>query len=267
MDKKGFTLIEVLAVVAILAILIIVVVPNVTGAFGKAKDKNFVSEAQAVYKAAKNQYVLDNANGDYGIVYQYGVNDYTGTDVRALDVNNRDDFAYVVKFNADGDIYYFKVFDSNFEIELGDLFDETSSVTLKDVNMSSIVYKDGRTNEYTNPGDNTTTPGDNTNSGGNTNPGENTTPGDNTNPGGSSNHGGATVIEDELHETTLCAAGYYANSEGNCIMCPSGTYSSSGSTSCTYCPTGMTSPAGSTSRSDCKSGDVITPVIPPSASE
>ncbi|UKI58404.1 MAG: prepilin-type N-terminal cleavage/methylation domain-containing protein [Clostridium sp.] len=39
MNKKGFTLVELLAVIAILAILVLVAVPNVLGMFNNAKKR------------------------------------------------------------------------------------------------------------------------------------------------------------------------------------------------------------------------------------
>ena len=44
MNKKGFTLVELLAVVAILAILILVALPNVLSMFNKAKKSAFETE-------------------------------------------------------------------------------------------------------------------------------------------------------------------------------------------------------------------------------
>ena len=54
-NKKGFTLVELLAVIVILAIIIILVVPNVFTAMEKAKKNAFVIEARKVINAGMNQ--------------------------------------------------------------------------------------------------------------------------------------------------------------------------------------------------------------------
>ena len=53
MNKKGFTLVELLAVIAILAILVIMAVPNVLSLFTGAKVSTFISQAESLYKAAE----------------------------------------------------------------------------------------------------------------------------------------------------------------------------------------------------------------------
>ena len=50
MNKKGFTLVELLAVIAILAILVLVAVPNVLGMFNKAKKDTFLTETKNIFK-------------------------------------------------------------------------------------------------------------------------------------------------------------------------------------------------------------------------
>jgi len=44
MNKKGFTLVELLAVIAILAILVIIAIPNVMKMFNDAKKSSFETE-------------------------------------------------------------------------------------------------------------------------------------------------------------------------------------------------------------------------------
>lgn len=51
-NKKGFTLVEVIAVLVILAILIAIVVPNVNTYIKKAKDRELQLTARNVYLAA-----------------------------------------------------------------------------------------------------------------------------------------------------------------------------------------------------------------------
>ena len=50
MNKKGFTLVELLAVIAILALLVIIALPNVLSMFNNAKKDLFLTEAKNVFK-------------------------------------------------------------------------------------------------------------------------------------------------------------------------------------------------------------------------
>ena len=57
MNKKGFTLVELLAVIAILAILILLVTPNILKMFNEGKESIFVQQAQRVMDASNNKYM------------------------------------------------------------------------------------------------------------------------------------------------------------------------------------------------------------------
>ena len=59
MNKKGFTLVELLAVIAILAILVIIALPNVLSMFNKAKKDTFASETKDMVRIAQQQYLAD----------------------------------------------------------------------------------------------------------------------------------------------------------------------------------------------------------------
>ena len=70
MNKKGFTLVELLAVIAILAILVLVAVPNVLGMFNKAKKDTFLTEAKNIFKESASKYISDNMhNSNEGNIY------------------------------------------------------------------------------------------------------------------------------------------------------------------------------------------------------
>ncbi len=58
MNKKGFTLVELLAVIAILAILVIIAMPNVLEMFNKAKVDAFETEVQSHVKAVTNEFII-----------------------------------------------------------------------------------------------------------------------------------------------------------------------------------------------------------------
>ena len=71
MNKKGFTLVELLAVIAILAILILLVTPNILKMFNEGKESIFVQQAQRVMDASNNKYKELKTNGtdaDYAAV-------------------------------------------------------------------------------------------------------------------------------------------------------------------------------------------------------
>ena len=67
--KKGFTLIELLAVIIILAILMVVAVPNVLGTLNDAKKKTFVTQAQSIWKAAEQKFIVDSLTGSQSKCY------------------------------------------------------------------------------------------------------------------------------------------------------------------------------------------------------
>ena len=70
MNKKGFTLVELLAVIAILALLVLVAVPNVLGMFNKAKKDTFLTEAKNIFKESASKYISDNMhNSNEGNIY------------------------------------------------------------------------------------------------------------------------------------------------------------------------------------------------------
>ena len=60
MNKKGFTLVELLAVIAILALLVIIALPNVLSMFNNAKKDLFFTEAKNVFKESAKKYISDN---------------------------------------------------------------------------------------------------------------------------------------------------------------------------------------------------------------
>ena len=67
--KKGFTLIELLAVIIILAILMIIAVPNILSTLATARSSAFITQAQSVYKASEQQYIIDTMSGSASNCY------------------------------------------------------------------------------------------------------------------------------------------------------------------------------------------------------
>ncbi len=68
MNKKAFTLVELLAVIAILAILVIIAIPNIVKLFNNAKVSTFKTEVQSIFKQAEVDFMMDHF-GDAGPRY------------------------------------------------------------------------------------------------------------------------------------------------------------------------------------------------------
>ena len=64
-NKKGFTLVELLAVIAILAILVIIALPNVIRMYTDAKKNSFVTEAQSLAKNVASKFMSENMKGNH----------------------------------------------------------------------------------------------------------------------------------------------------------------------------------------------------------
>ena len=63
-NKKGFTLVELLAVIAILAILVIIALPNVINMYTKAQKEAFLTETKKVYSEAEKKYISSSISGN-----------------------------------------------------------------------------------------------------------------------------------------------------------------------------------------------------------
>ena len=118
MNRKGFTLVELLAVIAILALLVLVAVPNVLGMFNKAKKDTFLTEAKNIFKESASKYISDNMHNsneeniycksetdsknpldmDIGDTYYYIEKDSTGKTIKFVVWNSS---GYVTKIVGD----------------------------------------------------------------------------------------------------------------------------------------------------------------------
>ncbi len=100
MNKRGFTLVELLAVIAILAILVLVAVPNVLSMFNKAKKDVFLTDAKNIYKEISKKYITESMRGN-------NINSISN-DNNKLDMDTSD-LKYNVKLDSKGNIKSFEV--------------------------------------------------------------------------------------------------------------------------------------------------------------
>lgn len=68
MNKKGFTLIELIAVVAILGIITIVAVPNIINMVDNGRKSHFITDAREMISKAKYQIKLDKYKDNFTVV-------------------------------------------------------------------------------------------------------------------------------------------------------------------------------------------------------
>ncbi len=106
MDKKGFTLVELLAVIAILAILVIIAMPNVLQMFNKAKQDAFETEVKAHVKAVSNQFITTGK-----LVYSNVVD---GAAKLPMDGEELD---YYIELDTKGNIKELNVTNGDYKIE------------------------------------------------------------------------------------------------------------------------------------------------------
>ena len=98
MNKKGFTLVELLAVIAILAILVILALPNVIGMFNNAKKDIFLTEAKTIYKEVSRKYLTESMKGN-------SISEISNSNNK-LDMET--DLTYNITLNSDGKVNHFQ---------------------------------------------------------------------------------------------------------------------------------------------------------------
>ena len=112
MNKKGFTLVELLAVIAILAILVIIALPNVLKMFNDDKKDSFLAEAKTVYSEVSKKYISESRKGNK-LTY------VSSEDDTKLDMTGKS-LKYCVLLNADGSVKSMKVLNGEWIVELPD---------------------------------------------------------------------------------------------------------------------------------------------------
>ena len=112
MNKKGFTLVELLSVIAILAILVIIALPNVLQMFNNAKKSSFETEIKNVYTAAEEQWISDALTSSGTRVYSHCQD---GTCNDKLSLNARDNLDYYIEFDSKGKVVKYYVTDGNYQ--------------------------------------------------------------------------------------------------------------------------------------------------------
>ena len=96
-NKKGFTLVELLAVIVILAVLIMLALPNVMNIMENARKSAFETEVKSYLKAAQTKYTEKVTEGVSGTTMVFT---NSGTD------NNSCTVATPCKVDIDGDYTY-----------------------------------------------------------------------------------------------------------------------------------------------------------------
>ena len=113
MNKKGFTLVELLAVIAILAILVIIALPNVLKMFNDSKKNSFVNETREVFKTAQTQFVSDNLTHPGAVTYSNNLKTACNPATGKLEMQGRavdgGQLAYSISLDAEGKVTSIKV--------------------------------------------------------------------------------------------------------------------------------------------------------------
>ena len=126
MNKKGFTLVELLAVIAILSILVIIVLPNVLEMFNRAKKELFLTEAKTVYKEVAKKYITENMKGNKI--------DKVSNNKNKLSIESND-LKYDIKLDAKGNVKNFVVSNDNYCIS--GKFTDLNELTIDKVSEGS----------------------------------------------------------------------------------------------------------------------------------
>ena len=131
MNKKGFTLVELLAVIAILAILVIIALPNVLKMYNDSKKNSFLTEAKTVYSEVSKKYISESMKGNK-------LSYISSEDNTKLDMTGKN-LQYCVLLNTDGSVKSMKVSNGTWIAELSGnkKITDLKSSDLKDGNLDN----------------------------------------------------------------------------------------------------------------------------------
>ncbi len=147
LNKKGFTLVELLAVIAILAILMLLITPNILNLFTQGKKDVFKTQVQRIWKAADQEYITDMMKGETPGPYCYSGESGAGNNELSISENKK--LLYYVSFDDAGNVstlkvtdgtYYYDSSDAGFTLGLDSIEGKSGSATL-DCSSGTLTVK------------------------------------------------------------------------------------------------------------------------------
>lgn len=132
-DRKGFTLVELLAVIAILAILVIIALPNVIEMYNDAKENTFSAEVKTIFKAAQQSWLQDALGSDGEKIYSK-----CSDCLNPLALNGGANIQYYIKLNNAGEVTEYCATDGSYQY-----YYEGDSLNINNVNgIESVSSSD-----------------------------------------------------------------------------------------------------------------------------
>ncbi len=128
-NKKGFTLVELLAVIAILAILVIIALPNVLKMFVEAKKSTFVTEVKNIYNETAKKYISESMNGEK-------ISTISSKDSSKLDMTG-EELDYCIILDSQGKVEKLAVGNNSYYIMLNDV-ESINSITKENVQEGKL---------------------------------------------------------------------------------------------------------------------------------
>ena len=125
LNKKGFTLVELLAVIVVLAIIMVLTLPTVMNSLSSARQSTFLLYASRMLDTAADKYQSD-------VLLNGGKKCYT---ISELNGENTSSYKGRVLISTDGTTYTIQMYDANYQIGI------TASDTLGD-KAEGVGYKD-----------------------------------------------------------------------------------------------------------------------------
>lgn len=131
MNKKGFTLVELLAVIVVLAIIMVIAVPSVLNTMNAARQSSFLLYAEKMIQSAQSKYQGDSLVNTMPQEYCYNIETLTGNDTSTYK-----GFVHVTDAATTTPKYEIVMFDSTYSIGLvtdTTIGDKAGGLTFSDI--------------------------------------------------------------------------------------------------------------------------------------
>lgn len=110
-NKKGFTLVEVLAVIALIGALLLLVVPTISTSFKKAQKNLFYDNLLSLYGSATTTYLYNASEGDTTKTFCHNGDHKLGVDLN-------EEVQYTITVDGFGQVVEMHVTDTRFKFEI-----------------------------------------------------------------------------------------------------------------------------------------------------